>query len=107
MQTDLSPALVRADTKGMVLRIALVAGLIAATLVVVRQQHVLENAGLVGYCSQVATPVGQTGVWHECRAGKITGTPGLSLGSCHRMLHEPDRDLWRCPVELESNSTRQ
>jgi hypothetical protein len=91
----------------MLLKIALIAALIATALVVVRQQRVLENAGLIGYCSQVATPVGQTGVWHECHSGKITGTPGLSLGSCTRIRREPDRDVWRCPTALEANKARQ
>jgi hypothetical protein len=88
-------------------RIVLVAALIAAALVVVRQKQVLQNAGLLGYCEQITTPTGQTGIWHECRAGKLTGTPGLSRGSCLRARHEPDRDVWRCPTALESNNTRQ
>jgi hypothetical protein len=91
----------------MLLRVVLVAVLIAGGLIVVRQKHVLQNAGLVGYCQPIATPAGQTGFWHECRAGKLTGTPGLTLGSCARARHEPTRDLWRCPTALESNQTRQ
>jgi hypothetical protein len=91
----------------MVLRIALVAALIATALVVVRQRQVLQNAGLVGYCQRVATPAGQDGIWHECRPGKLTGMPGLTLGSCTRMGHEPGRDVWRCPVALESDKVRQ
>jgi hypothetical protein len=91
----------------MVFRFALVAGVIAATLGVVQQKQVLQNAGLFGSCSQVATPVGQSGVWHECVPGKLTGTPGLSRGSCTRVQHGPIRDIWRCPTALESNETRQ
>jgi hypothetical protein len=91
----------------MVLRIVLVGALIAAALVVVRQQKLLENAGLVGYCSSVATPAGKTGFWHECRPGKLTGTPGLPLGPCKLIRHEPDRDIWRCPTELAANAARQ
>jgi hypothetical protein len=101
------PPLVRADTKTMVLRIALVAALIAGALVFVRQKHVLQNAGLIGYCQRITTPAGQTGVWHECKPGKLTGTPGLTLGSCTRASHGTTRDLWRCPTALESNNTRQ
>ena len=66
----------------MVLRFALLAGVIAATLSVVQQKQVLQNAGLFGSCSQIATPIGQSGVWHECVSGKLTGVPGLSRGSC-------------------------
>lgn len=97
----------RADTKGMVLRFALLAAVIATTLGVVQQKQVLQNAHLTGYCTQIATPAGQTGVWHECRSGRLTGTPGLSRGSCARVSHAADRDLWRCPTALESNKTRQ
>ena len=96
----------RADTSRMV-RIVFVAALLAVALVVVRQQDVLQNAGLVGYCSQIATPAGKTGFWHECRSGKVTGTPGLPLGPCKRIRHEVSHDVWRCPTELASNTARQ
>jgi hypothetical protein len=91
----------------MVLRFALIAGVIAATLAFVQQKEVLQNAGLFGSCSQVATPAGQSGVWHECVPGKLTDTPGLSRGSCTRVKHSAIRDVWRCPTALESNETRQ
>ena len=91
----------------MVLRFAIFAAVIASGLAVVQREHVLQNANLVGHCSRVATPAGKTGAWHECVAGTLTGTPGLSLDSCRRISHSPKRDLWRCPVGLESNKTRQ
>jgi hypothetical protein len=91
----------------MVLRFALVAAVIAGGLGVVQQKQVLQNAGLFGSCSEIATPAGQTGVWHECVSGKLTGTPGLSRGSCTRIEHRLARDLWRCPTALESNTIRQ
>lgn len=91
----------------MVLRFALLAAVIAAALGLMQQKQVLQNAHLTGYCTQIATPAGQTGVWHECRSGRLTGTPGLSRGSCARVSHAADRDLWRCPTALESNKTRQ
>ena len=91
----------------MVLRFALLAAMVATALVVVQQKQVLQNAHLTGYCTQVATPAGQSGVWHDCRSGKLTGTPGLSRGSCARVSHTADRDVWRCPTALESNETRQ
>jgi len=91
----------------MLLRFALFAALIASTLAVVQQRDVLQNAGLVGHCTAIATPAGKSGVWHECVAGKVTGTPGLSLSSCTRVSHSTERDVWRCPVGLESNKVRQ
>jgi hypothetical protein len=91
----------------MVFRFALFAAVIAGGLGLVQQKQVLQNAHLTGYCTQITTPRGQTGVWHECRSGKLTGTPGLSRGSCVRASHAADRDVWRCPTALESNKTRQ
>jgi hypothetical protein len=91
----------------MVLRFLIFAAVIASALAIVQQRGVLQNAGLVGHCSEVATPAGKSGVWHECVAGKLTGTPGLSLNSCTRVSHSTARDVWRCPVALESNATRQ
>jgi hypothetical protein len=91
----------------MVLRFALFASLIAFALAVMQQREVLQNAGLVGHCSEIATPAGKSGVWHECIAGKLTGAPGLSLTSCTRVSHSAQRDVWRCPVGLASNKLRQ
>ena len=91
----------------MVLRFALLAAVVAVTLGLVQQKQVLQNAGLFGHCSAIATPAGQTGYWHQCESGKLTGAPGLSRGSCNRVEHGAARDLWRCPTPLESNNTRQ
>jgi hypothetical protein len=91
----------------MVVRILLVAAVIAATLIVVQQKHVLENAGLTGYCTAIATPAGQTGYWHECHPGKLTGTPELTRGSCDRAGTIGEVERWRCHTPLEQNATRQ
>jgi len=91
----------------MVIRVAIVVALLAAAMVAVRQGQVLQNAGLVGYCKRVVTPRGQTGVWHECVPGKLTGTPGLSLESCTRVRRTPAGELWRCPTPLATNTARQ
>jgi hypothetical protein len=92
---------------GIVFRFALLAALVATALFVVQRNHVLQNAGLVGHCSRIATPAGKTGFWHECVAGTLTGTPGLSLSSCVRVSHAPKRDVWRCPTALGTSKTRQ
>jgi hypothetical protein len=88
-------------------RIVLLAAVIAATLVVVQRQGVLQNAGLAGYCTEVAAPAGETDHWHECRPGKLTGTPELSQASCKRAGVNGKVELWRCPTSLEQNATRQ
>ena len=91
----------------MLLRIVLVGAVIAAALALVQQQRVLQNAGLLGYCSTIATPKGQTGHWHACRPGKLTGTPGLSVQSCTRAGKTGEVEYWRCPTELQRNRARQ
>ena len=85
----------------MVVRIVLVAAVIAAALAVVQQQRVLQNAGLTGYCTEVATPKNETGYWHECRPGKLTGTPELSRsGSCTRADAIGAVERWRCETPI-------
>ena len=92
---------------GFVIRFALLAAVVATGLFVAQRHQVFENAGLVGHCSQIATPQGKSGFWHECVAGSVTGTPSLSSSSCVRVSHSPNRDVWRCPTELGTNRTRQ
>jgi hypothetical protein len=92
---------------GTVLRFAIVAAVIAAGLGFAQQRQVLQHAGLFGSCSQIATPAGQSGVWHECVPGKLTGTPSLTRGSCTRIQHSATRDFWRCPTALEPDKVRQ
>lgn len=92
----------------MVVRIVLVAAVIAAALVVVQQQQMLQNAGLTGYCTTVATPKGETGFWHECHPGKLTGTPELSRsGSCTRIDTAGSAERWRCETPLERTAASQ
>ncbi len=78
----------------MLVRIVIIAALIAVTLGVIQKKDVLQRAGLTGYCTTVPTPTGQSGFWHECRPGKVTGTPELTLGLVQaRGHHRPDRAL--------------
>jgi hypothetical protein len=91
----------------MLVRIVIIAALIATTLAVVQKKQVLQNAGLTGYCTTIATPAGQSGFWHECRPGKLTGTPELSLASCKRAGAIGQTERWRCPTALEPNTARQ
>jgi hypothetical protein len=84
-----------------VVRIVLVAAVIAASLVFVQQKRVLQNAGLTGYCAGIATPSGQSGYWFECRPGSLTGAPELSRSSCVRASRLGEVERWRCPAPLE------
>jgi hypothetical protein len=91
----------------MLVRIVLFAAVLAATLVVVQQRQVLQNAGLTGYCTPIATPTGQSGHWHECHPGKLTGTPELSLASCQRAGRVGEVERWRCPTPLGQGTAEQ
>ena len=91
----------------MLLRIMLFGAVIAAALAFVQQQRVLQNAGLLGHCSAIATPKGQTGLWHACQPGMLTGTPERSVQSCARAGSNGKIEYWRCPTELERNRARQ
>ena len=71
----------------MLVRIVIIAALIAVTLGVIQKKDVLQKAGLTGYCTTVATPAGQSGFWHECRPGKMTGTPEDHVGLVQARRH--------------------
>ena len=91
----------------MLVRIVIIAALIAVALGVIQKKDVLQKAGLTGYCTTVPTPAGQSGFWHECRPGKVTGAPELTLASCKRAGTVGLVERWRCPTALEPNTARQ
>jgi hypothetical protein len=86
----------------MLLRFLFVAVLLVAALVVVKQERLLEKAGLVGYCQVVRAPPGEDGVWHGCHEGLMSGYPNLVKDSCTREGRRPGIEYWRCPVGLRS-----
>jgi hypothetical protein len=87
------------------LRIILTAAFIAVALVVIKQDRVLQRAGLVGYCNTVAAPTGQDGDWRACRPGKLAGRPDLSLDSCTQQGVVGRIEYWRCPAAVGSGVT--
>ncbi len=84
----------------MLLRVVLVAALVAALMVAVKDGRVLRHAGLTGSCSSVATPAGQSGSWKACRAGRLEGRPDLSRDSCTSVERVGPLEYWRCPAPL-------
>jgi hypothetical protein len=87
------------------LRIVVAAIVVAVALGAGQRGDVLERAQLVGGCRAVATPEGESGVWHACRAGRLEGRPDLSLRSCTRGGLVGGAELWRCPAPLLSSRT--
>jgi hypothetical protein len=98
---------VTVDTWSLLIRIVLVGAVLAAALALVQQQRVLENAGLLGYCSTIATPKGQTGHWHACQPGKLTARPSSRFSPAPAQAPTGKVEYWRCPTELQRNRARQ
>lgn len=86
----------------MLLRIILVAAVIAAGMGVVKDGRVLSQAGLVATCSPVATPAGHTGAWQACKAGRLEGHHDLTRSSCVSQGTARGIEYWRCPAPLEA-----
>lgn len=84
----------------MLWKILFVAVLLGAALVVVKQERLLEKAGLVGYCQVARAPQGDDGEWHACYEGLMSGYPNLVKDSCTREGRRPGVEYWRCPVPL-------
>lgn len=86
----------------MLLRIILTTAVLAAGMAFVKDGRVLEQAGLVGKCSTVATPAGDAGVWAACKPGKLEGRPDLTRRSCVSKGVSGTVEVWRCPVVVEN-----
>lgn len=80
--------------------------LIVAAMVVIKDGRALEEAGLVGSCTTVTAPAGQTGVWEACRPGKLEGRPDLKRRSCTSAGLVANVEYWRCPSRVGSGPTR-
>jgi len=80
------------------LRIVVVAAVVALLLALAREERLFERAGVVGSCQIVASPVGDTAVWRACREGWLTGSPSLVGDSCTYRLRAAGYEYWRCPA---------
>ena len=85
------------------LRIWLVALVVVAVMGVVKGHHVLQRAGLTGYCTAATGPAGSAGSWRACHAGRLSGAPDLSRASCHRAVRVGKVAFWRCPENVASS----
>jgi hypothetical protein len=85
-------------------KIALVGAALAAALVLLKQQHVFQRAGIIGSCQVIGAPAGSTqrdGQWWSCREGALTGYPSLTRDSCDREFARAGREVWYCPAPLQ------
>ncbi len=81
------------------------AALVVAAMVAIKDGRVLEPTGLVGTCSEINAPQGDTATWEACRAGKLEGRPNLVRKSCTSAGVVEDVEYWRCPTRVESGRT--
>ena len=88
------------------LRFVAAAAIGVALLAVVKREHVLERAHIVGACTTYAQSADGT-EWRECVPGKISGRPSLKLNGCTNVRRHGNNELWHCPARLASSDTRQ
>jgi hypothetical protein len=82
------------------LRILLASLFVLAVMVAIKDGRVLEQTGLVGSCSTVPAPGGQSGYWHACEKGRLEGRPDLTRKSCVSAGLVGTAEYWRCPTPL-------
>lgn len=83
-------------------RIAVAAALIASFLALAKSERLLDRAGLLGSCSELAAPAPDGGRWLACKPGDLTGYPDLSQDSCTRGGMRGEVRYWICPTALEA-----
>ena len=83
-------------------RMFVVAALVVAVMVAIKDGRALRETGLVGSCTAVAAPPRQDGFWEACRAGKLDGRPNLTQSSCKAAGVSAGVEYWRCPTRLEA-----
>jgi hypothetical protein len=85
-------------------KIALVGAALAAALVLLKQQHVFQRAGIIGSCQVIGAPAGSTqrdGQWWSCREGALSGLPNLARDHCDSKGVYGNTELWYCPVPID------
>jgi hypothetical protein len=85
------------------IRILLVAALIAGALALAKQERVFARSGVVHDCYAIATPAGEDGFWVACQEGWLDGYPNLAIDSCDREGRSEEQEFWRCPVSLSGS----
>ena len=88
------------------LRIIVVGAVLAALMIGIKDQRVLQRTHVVGSCSTVAgSPDGSE--WHSCIPGRLTGRPGLSMDGCTDFGLYRNAEFWQCPATVAADTTRQ
>lgn len=82
--------------------VVVVAALILAVMIAIKDGRLLRTSGLTGGCTSVATPRGETGAWQRCTAGKLQGAPSLTRQGCTSVSRSGKTEYWRCPARIGS-----
>jgi hypothetical protein len=88
----------------MIKRVVVVAVLIFAVMLVVKDGRVLRDTGLTGACTAAQTLSDGTQL-ETCRAGKLAGRPDLSRQGCHDVGPSGADEVWRCPASVAAGPT--
>jgi hypothetical protein len=87
----------------MLKRIVVLAGLVLATMIVLKDGRVLDRTGLTGSCALVQ--VGADGSQLQaCREGKLEGRPNLTRQGCKTAGLAGTYEYWRCPASVAAGA---
>ena len=101
----MTTVMARRDTeRSVVLRIALVGIILLALMFMLRDGRFLKGAGVLASCEQIAAPVGQSGDWRKCTAGKIDGRRDLTTQDCTLVRSDGPDDYWVCTGQAHTGA---
>jgi hypothetical protein len=83
----------------MVKRVVLVATLVLALMIAIKDGRILDRTGLTGACTVVQTAVDGSQV-EACHAGKLEGAPDLRRQGCKDAGAAGPYEYWRCPSSV-------
>jgi hypothetical protein len=87
------------------IKIAIVAAVIAGLLAVAKQQLWFERVGLLAQCTEINRPFSSGapagGQWWTCREGALSGLPNLRRDHCDSKGISGGTELWYCPVAID------
>jgi hypothetical protein len=83
-----------------VLRIVLITAAVASLLVLAKRERVLERTGIVGTCTELATPAPPGSKWWSCKSGEIADMPDLWRDWCTQGERRGDVQFWLCPASV-------
>ncbi len=85
-----------------IMRIVLAGVAIVVLMVVAQDRHWPQKVGVIGVCSEVASPSSApNGYWYSCKQGILNGFPNLEADRCNRIAVVQHREIWQCDVPVD------